>query len=252
MYIYKLILMHSFSIPTFEAAPQSQPMKILAIGDSLIYGYGDTEGGGWVDRLKREWMKLDNRGCTSDRVLYNLGVRGNCVKHVNQRLESEFMHRGEVRNRYPDAIFLSVGVNDTARLGHANGRNFTKIEDFETEVAHLLDNSLRLVSSESWRDRVLFIGMVPVDEAKMPFSNSLYFNRADQYRYKQSIEQACQVRHIPYLDIFDLWEERGSEWCRQHLSEDGLHPNSMGYQALLSDIMSWQPMQKLSIAGIIR
>ena len=30
--------------------------RIVAIGDSLIYGYGDPEGGGWVERLRRRWQ----------------------------------------------------------------------------------------------------------------------------------------------------------------------------------------------------
>ncbi|PSB01054.1 GDSL-type esterase/lipase family protein [Merismopedia glauca] len=240
--------MQTFAIPTFDTIiSHPHPLKILAIGDSIIYGYGDSEGGGWVDRLKRQWMLADNSG----HVIYNLGVRGNGVKQVSDRLESEFRQRGELRNRFPDALIISVGVNDTARLGHSNGRNFTPLADFETEVAHLLDNSLRLIPNQPLQDRVLFVGMVPVDEEKMPFSNSLYFSNSDQYQYKQVIKQACQTRNIPYLDIFDLWCKRGTNWCRQHLSQDGLHPNSRGYQALLGDILSWEPMQKLGLVEAI-
>ncbi|MEM9771733.1 MAG: hypothetical protein AAF889_09090, partial [Cyanobacteria bacterium P01_D01_bin.73] len=34
----------------------TQPLKVLAIGDSIVYGYGDVSGGGWVERLRRQWM----------------------------------------------------------------------------------------------------------------------------------------------------------------------------------------------------
>jgi lysophospholipase L1-like esterase len=244
-YFKKLNLMPTFAIPTFEVTPDPHPLKILAIGDSIIYGYGDSEGGGWVDRLKRQWMLPDNAG----HVIYNLGIRGNTVKQVNERLESEFRQRGELRNRFPDALIISVGVNDTARLGHLKGRNFRPLEDFKTEVAHLLDKSLQLIPSEPLHHRVLFVGMVPVDEEKMPFSNSLYFTNIDLYQYKQAIAQACQIRNIPYLDVFDLWSGRGNNWCRQHLIEDGLHPNSRGYQALLGDILNWEPIHEL---GLVR
>ena len=88
-----------------------QPLKVIALGDSLVYGFGDPVGGGWVERLRRYWMETD------DHILYNLGIRGDRVAQVSERLEQEFRYRGEIRNRVPDLILLSVGVNDTTRLG---------------------------------------------------------------------------------------------------------------------------------------
>ena len=54
-----------------------QPLRIIAIGDSVVYGYGDYIGGGWVERLRRQWMSPVSK----DRVLYNLGVRGDRVQN---------------------------------------------------------------------------------------------------------------------------------------------------------------------------
>ena len=87
--------------------------------------------------------------------------------------------------------------------------------------------------------------MVPVDETKMPFSGYFYFNRADRYRYKQATKDACQQRNIPYLDIFDLWTLRGENWISSRLAPDGLHPNVKGYESLLEDVLSWQPLMEL-------
>ncbi|MBD1926521.1 G-D-S-L family lipolytic protein [Trichocoleus sp. FACHB-90] len=213
----------------------SHPLKLVALGDSIVYGYGDPEGGGWVERLRRRWMLPDSPG----HVLYNLGVRGDCVKQVQERLEQEFRHRGELRNRVPDAIALSVGVNDSARLARITGRNFTDFEVFQAEMAALLEKAQHLCP-------VLFVGMVPVDEEKMPFFDCLYFNHADQYRYKEATRLACVARQIPYLDIFDLWLDRGKDWWRSRLTQDGLHPNVLGYQALLQDVLNWEPMQQFS------
>ncbi|AFZ25231.1 lysophospholipase L1-like esterase [Cylindrospermum stagnale PCC 7417] len=208
---------------------QCQPLKIIALGDSLVYGFGDPEKGGWVEQLRRWWMLPDSAG----HVLYNLGVRGDRTQQVAQRLEVEFRHRGELRNRVPDLIILSVGVNDSARLARADGRNYTDFAVFESEIASLLEQAQQLCP-------VLFVGMVPVDEAKMPFLDCFHFNHADQYRYKEATRIACHKRQIPYLDIFDQWMERGQAWRHKHLSEDGLHPNTLGYQALLEDVINWQ------------
>jgi lysophospholipase L1-like esterase len=105
------------------------PLKLVVLGDSLIYGFGDPEGGGWVERLRRQYMLPDSSG----HVLYNLGVRGDGVKQVEERLEHEFRRRGELRNRVPDTIILSVGVNDSARVGRPTGRNYTDFDSFQIE-----------------------------------------------------------------------------------------------------------------------
>ena len=215
-------------------------LKVVALGDSLVYGFGDHEGGGWVERLRRQWMMPPNPG----HVLYNLGVRGDRTQQVAQRLEDEFRNRGELRNRVPDLIILSVGVNDSPRLARSNGRNYTEFANFEREIDVLLTCAQQLCP-------VLFVGMVPVNEEKMPFLDCFYYNLADQYRYKEATKQACQAREIPYLDIFDLWMGRGTQWMRSRLTEDGLHPNILGYQSLLEDVLNWEAMYQLTKAKLI-
>lgn len=169
-------------------------------------------------------------------AVYNLGVRGDGVRQVAHRLEDEFRTRGELRNRVPDLMILSVGVNDSARLGRLDGKNFTPFEEFEQAMADLLDRAQRLCP-------VLFVGMVPVDEHRMPFLDCMYYNHADQHRYKEATRLACEVRQIPYLDLFDLWMARGLDWCRAQFTEDGLHPNVSGYENLLQDIQTWEAFE---------
>lgn len=213
----------------------AQPLKVVVIGDSLVYGFGDSQGGGWVERVRRSWMLPDSPG----HVVYNLGVRGDRTHQVAQRLETEFRHRGELRNRVPDRIILSVGVNDSSRVARPDGRNYTDFDKFEGEISALLKLAQQLCP-------VLFVGMVPVDEAKMPFLDCLYYNHADQYRYKEATRLACQAHHIPYLDIFDLWMSRGEAWRLQRLTQDGLHPNPKGYQSLFRDVLHWEPFKQLA------
>jgi lysophospholipase L1-like esterase len=211
----------------------SQPLKIVVLGDSLVYGYGDPEKGGWVEQLRRWWMLPNSAG----HVLYNLGVRGDRVQQINQRLEIEFRHRGEVRNSVPDLIILSVGVNDSPRLGRCHGKNYTDFSLFSPGIAAVLDQAQQLCP-------VLFVGMVPVIESKMPFLDCLYYNHADQYRYKEATRIACEQRDIPYLDIFDQWMERSETWRDQRIGDDGLHPNTLGYQDLLEAVLNWSALTK--------
>ncbi|MGB3401462.1 MAG: GDSL-type esterase/lipase family protein [Microcoleaceae cyanobacterium] len=210
----------------------SQPtLRVIALGDSLVYGYGDPEAGGWVEQLRRRWMSVESPG----HVLYNLGVRGNRTLQVLDRLEQEFRHRGELRNRLPDLIILSVGVNDSAQVQSPQGRNYTDFEQFQIQINTLLDRAQQLCP-------VLFVGMIPVDETKMPFHGCLYYNHQSQSQYKEVTRLACLDRQIPYLDLFQLWLNRGSDWWQSRLTSDGLHPNSLGYRSILQDVSSWQPL----------
>ena len=228
------VMRHNAVVTPFRPK-QPQPLRIIAMGDSVIYGYGDLSGGGWVERLRRQWMAPDSAG----HVIYNLGVRGDKVAQVSDRLELEFRSRGELRNRLPDRLILSVGTNDSPRVGRADGKTMTPIEIFGPQVEALLDRAQGLCP-------VLFVGMIPVNPSKMPFLECLYYNHADQYQHKEVIRRACEARRIPFLDCFELWLARGASWVEQRLGSDGLHPNDLGYESLLADVTTWQPIAQLA------
>jgi len=209
----------------------THPKKVIAMGDSLVYGYGDSEGGGWVERLRLKWMDPETPGP----ILYNLGVRGDAVTQVAKRLESEFCDRGELRHRTPDVLVLSFGVNDSARAGRANGRPVTDIIRFEQAVEQLLQKARALCP-------VYFVGMVPVNEAAMPFANILHFSQDEQRRYRDITRRLCEAQAVPYLDLFDEWQQQGNEWVCDRLCADGIHPNILGYRTILESVKNWTPL----------
>ena len=93
------------------------PRQLIVIGDSGVVGWGDREAGGWCERLRRHWMGLPDAP-----LIYGLGVRGDGLEAVSARWEREWMCRGELRRKKPEALLLSVGLNDTARVGRSDGR----------------------------------------------------------------------------------------------------------------------------------
>lgn len=228
----------TFSQSSPSQAPQkltkklvTHPKKVIAIGDSLVYGYGDSEGGGWVDRLRRQWMDPETQGP----ILYNLGVRGDGVAQVSNRLEREFCDRGELRHRTPDVLILSFGVNDSARAGRAEGRPVTDINKFTLALDQLLKQASTLCP-------VYFIGMVPVNEAAMPFANILHFSQAEQRNYRDVTRRLCAESKVPYLDMFEQWTQHDEVWVCDRLCADGIHPNVLGYRTILDAVKSWQPL----------
>ena len=209
----------------------THPKKVIAIGDSLVYGYGDSEGGGWVERLRRQWMDPATQGP----ILYNLGVRGDGVVQVSKRLEREFCDRGELRHRTPDVLILSFGVNDSARAGRADGRPITDINAFELALEQLLKQACTLCP-------VYFVGMVPVNESAMPFANILHFSQTQQRRYREVTLRLCEENQVSYLDLFEYWTQHDHAWVCDRLCADGIHPNVLGYRTILESVQSWKPL----------
>ena len=129
------LLLFKWSIPLFPgpAMPLPIPKKLVVIGDSGVFGWGDPDQGGWCERLRRHWMELPDGP-----VIYNLGVRGDGLERVAARLPEEVARRGELRRQTPQGILLSVGLNDTARVGRPDGRHQLAPEGFLFGLEQLL------------------------------------------------------------------------------------------------------------------
>ena len=70
------------------SAPVHPSKKVIILGDSIVYGFGDGEGGGWVERLRRSSMEPGSTGP----VVYNLGIRGVFIQESDVRIKK--MARG--------------------------------------------------------------------------------------------------------------------------------------------------------------
>ena len=140
------------------------PKQLIVIGDSSVYGWGDKEGGGWCERLKKDWLNQKDSP-----IIYQLGVRGDGIEKVAYRWEKEWSSRGETRRNKPKGILLNVGLNDTARVGQINGRPQMEIDGFEYGFE-------RLINEMRSHTEVFVIGLSPVDERKMPFGGCLWYS----------------------------------------------------------------------------
>lgn len=205
--------------------PAGVPRKLIVIGDSGVYGWGDPEGGGWCERLRRHWMELP-RGP----VLYNLGVRGDGLERLAARLAAEVGRRGELRRQAPQGILIGIGLNDTARVGRADGRHQLAPDAFLFGLQQLLREAVALAP-------VLVLGLTPVDEAAMPFADCLWYELATVRRYEALLEEACLEADVPFLPLLErLTADRS--WLRL-LEADGLHLNSEGHRRVYEEVRRW-------------
>ena len=206
------------------------PKQLIVIGDSTVYGYGDNEGGGWGERLRKEWMNIPHGV-----IIYPLGVRGDGIEKVALRWEREWLARGETRRNTPKGILLNIGLNDTARIGQRDGRHLLGIDGFEYGLE-------RLINSIKKKTNVFVLGLSPVDESKMPFAGCLWYSNEFCSSYEKRMEEVCLNQNIPFLSTFKEMnsDKRSKNW----ISQDGIHLNSEGHLWIYQRIKSWDLLKE--------
>jgi len=205
--------------------PLAVPRKLIVLGDSGVYGWGDPEEGGWCERLRRHWMALPDGP-----VLYPLGVRGDGLERVAARLEREVHCRGELRRQIPQGILLAIGLNDSARVGRPDGRPQLDAEGFLFGLQQLLLQARRIAP-------VLVLGLTPVDEAVMPYADVLWYGLDQVRRYEGLLEEACLEADVPFLPLLNslLDDPAWPGW----LGTDGVHLNSDGHRQVYERVRHW-------------
>jgi lysophospholipase L1-like esterase len=201
------------------------PRKLIVLGDSGVYGWGDPEQGGWCERLRRHWMELP-----AGPVLYNLGVRGDGLERLAARLHGEVHCRGELRRQRPQGLLLSIGLNDSARVGRADGRHQLAPDAFLYGLQQLLREARAIAP-------VHVLGLTPVLAETMPFAGLLWYSLEMARRYEALLEEACLEADVPFLPLLDplLADPAWPQW----LCPDGLHLNPEGHRQVYERVRSW-------------
>ena len=202
-----------------------RPKQLVVIGDSGVLGWGDRLAGGWCERLRLSWMQLPEAP-----VVYPLGVRGDGLERVNARWRTEWACRGELRRKVPDAVLLSVGLNDTARVGSRDGRQQLTPEAFVFGLSQLLDEIRQSAS-------VMVMGMTAVDEHVMPYAECLWYSNNDIEAMEAATAEACRDIDVPFLSLHgDMLAE--PDWLTW-MEPDGIHLNSYGHGWIERKISAW-------------
>ena len=212
----------------------SAPRQLTVIGDSGVYGWGDREGGGWCERLRRSWMQTPEAP-----VVYALGVRGDGLENVAQRWEQEWKARGELRRQTPGGLLLSVGLNDSAKVGRRDGRPLLSADAYRFGVQQLI----RAMAPQT---QVMVLGLTPVDEHPMPFADCLWYDNAAISIYEAQLEEACLEADVPFLPLHQSMQQEPG-WLGW-IEPDGIHLNADGHHWIHQRLMHWPAL--LDWAGL--
>lgn len=199
--------------------------RITIFGASTTWGKLDYEGGGWVDRLKRTLMKVDE-----SIQVYNLGISGNDTWRILQRFESECKTYLHEEFRKDGIILISVGTNDSKYID--NKSHQIPPTQFKKNIRRLIKISRKFVT------RLIFVGFNPVDESKTtPLkrkSRAFYLNKYIK-KYDNIVKSICKKEKITFLDIFSEWERMN---YKQFLA-DGLHLNERGHERIYKKVFNF-------------
>jgi len=190
---------------------------ISIFGDSITFGRGNNLDRGWCGRLQKYFESKDYYNC-----LYNLGLCGNTTNNLLERFDTEAKARVKfIRDQDRQVIIFSIGINDSRFLGKGKIPE-TEITDFEKNIQTLIDKA------KNYSKEIIFIGLTPVDESiTLNYEDTIFTNERIK-QFNDKVKELCQKNNLPFFDMFREF----SKLNYQKLLDDGLHPNSNGYQEM--------------------
>lgn len=192
-------------------------MRILIFGDSITYGYNDTEGG-WAERLRMTSVFEE-----TDHSVYPLGISGDTTEGVLKRFEVETSARFRNEDSF---IVLAIGTNDSQYLKTDKKSRYTTKE--------FRDNYSKLITlAKKHGVGVLILGLPPVDEvASKEVSEDKSWFESRTLELNNIIKELAEKESVPFVDVMKLFEENGGN----DLLDDGLHPNTKGHELMYKEI----------------
>lgn len=193
-------------------------IDVFVFGDSIAYGVGDDELGGWVNRLRLNLERLDKEDVIS---IFNLSVSGEISEEVLARFETECKSRYK-KDKLTFIIF-AVGINDTQII---NGVERVPLMNYEKNMRTLLNKGTAIT------DYVYVVGLTSVDETKM--APVIWDPRKSYYNdriasFDKKLETICNSLDIDYIGVHDYI-------IKNDLS-DGLHLNCKGHIKLSNTVI---------------
>lgn len=176
----------------FEDEPAIGPKDIVMLGNSL------TEGGkDWGARLNKK--NIRNRGIIGDEAM-----------GVYDRLH-------QILPGHPAKLFLLIGINDVSHDLTA--------DSVVTLITLLVDR----IQRESPETKLYLQSLLPINESVCKYKTMI--GKTDIVpEINRKLEALATSRKIPFINLFPLFTEKGTNVLRKELTRDGLHLTEEGYE----------------------
>lgn len=200
----------------------------IIIGDSITYGIGDLESGGWAAMFKNYIVKKDDTKECSNYV-HVVGFPGATSIDILSKIDSILkLFKNE---EFTNIVILSIGVNDTQEF---NGSQKNSIEQYKINIEKIakcvIDNGCYMI--------ILGLTRIESDEKFLWKPNKYYDNEIiSEYdrdlelilNYDVELEKLCKNNKIKYIAM--------QEVLKKEDFIDGLHPNHNGHKKICNYII---------------
>jgi acyl-CoA thioesterase-1 len=177
----------------------SEPLRIVALGDSLTSGHRLPRKDAYPARLEAALKDED-----VDAVVINHGVSGDTSAEGLRRLPDALADR-------PDIMIVALGVNDGLRglpVAQLRRNLETIIETAQKEGASVLLCAMEALPLQGWQYTIDF--------------HNLYLELADKYK----------VPLVPFIMLGVLGNP-------DLMASDGLHPNAAGAKVMAANVLPY-------------
>jgi len=185
--------------------------KIINIfGSSIVWGGGDSEMGGWANRL-RHYLENETQDYSET---YNLGVAGD----TSEGLLKRFIVENEARK--PDVIIIAIGLNDSAYINSKDNPRVS-LEKFEKNLLELAGQAKKFTKE------IVFVGLTKIDETKLkpvPWNDTIYYDEKNVMIYDTKLKEFCKNNKLMFVEMQDVLSKDDLV--------DGLHPNANGHEKM--------------------
>lgn len=200
----------------------------IVIGDSITYGIGDFESGGWATMFKKYIVnKDDSKVCNN--YVHIAAFPGATSTDILNKIDSilqSFNHK-----EFTNTIILSIGVNDTQEF---NGNYKNSIEQYRTNMEQIA----KCVMDKGFNMIILGLTRIESDEKFLWKPNKYYNNEIiSEYDkdlslilgYDTELKEFCKNNRIKYIPM--------QEVLKKEDFIDGLHPNHNGHKKIFEKII---------------
>lgn len=202
----------------------------IVIGDSIAYGIGDFENGGWTERFKKYILsKDDSKVCNN--YIHIAGFSGATSTDILNRLEYIFNSFRHVE--FKNIVILSIGINDTQEF---NGSNKNSIEQYVLNIKRIS----KYVTEKGAELVILGLTRIESDNKFFWKPNKYYDNKviSEYDRVLQGIlksdselKKLYNENIIRYISMEDVLQK--DDYI------DGLHPNEKGHKKIFERIRKY-------------
>ncbi len=199
-----------------EEAPlaREESVEIVALGDSLTFGYGDSTGLGYVGRLR---ALLEERTGVPAHVVGNFAANG----YTTVQVLADLKEREGIAEalRRADVVVMTAGGNDLLRLGDEIDVEafLANIPETQANIREILV-TIRDITPEA---RIYYVGLYnPFIEESDIEGTSQAVQRWNAAAFEALLAEE-DATFVPTFDLFQHGVERFLATDRYHLNDEG-------------------------------